>query len=104
MWADGREEDRRHARVHHAAANFARTVSREYHALMLFGTETGDCALPSWWFKRVLLHTEVSNETDLCGQMGVNKIAGTLGCTMLPPALMLYAVDPVGVAMMRPSA
>ena len=39
-----------------------------------------------------------------CGQMGVKRMAGTLGCTMEPPAATLYAVDPVGVANITPSA
>ena len=38
------------------------------------------------------------------GQMGVNKIAGTFGCTMEPPAATEYAVLPVGVASITPSA
>jgi hypothetical protein len=33
-----------------------------------------------------------------CGQMGVTKMDGTAGWTTLPPAAMLYAVEPVGVA------
>ena len=39
----------------------------------------------------------------LCGQMGVNRMHGTCGCTMEPPAARLYAVDPVGVATISPS-
>jgi hypothetical protein len=39
-----------------------------------------------------------------CGQMGVNRMAGTLGWTMEPPAATEYAVLPVGVASMTPSA
>ncbi len=37
------------------------------------------------------------------GQMGVKSSAGTPGCTMLPPAARLYAVEPVGVAIIKPS-
>lgn len=40
----------------------------------------------------------------LWGHTGVSSIAGTLGCTMLPPAATLYAVLPVGVASIMPSA
>jgi hypothetical protein len=36
--------------------------------------------------------------------MGVTTIAGTDGWTIGPPADSEYAVDPVGVATMRPSA
>ena len=36
--------------------------------------------------------------------MGVNRIAGTFGCTMEPPAATEYAVLPVGVASITPSA
>ena len=39
-----------------------------------------------------------------CAQIGVSVIAAWPGTTIGPPAAMLYAVDPVGVAMMRPSA
>jgi len=30
-----------------------------------------------------------------CGQMGVKMKAGTNGCSIEPPALKLYAVEPV---------
>ena len=36
--------------------------------------------------------------------MGVSRVQGTLGAAMGPPAAMLYAVLPVGVAMIKPSA
>ena len=36
--------------------------------------------------------------------MGVKRMAGTLGCTIDPPAATEYAVLPVGVASMTPSA
>ena len=36
--------------------------------------------------------------------MGVKSIAGTFGCTMEPPAATEYAVLPVGVASITPSA
>jgi hypothetical protein len=36
--------------------------------------------------------------------MGVRQIAGTEGNMMGPPAEREYAVDPVGVEMIRPSA
>lgn len=39
-----------------------------------------------------------------CGAMGVSRVPGTEGATMGPPADMLYAVEPEGVAMIRPSA
>lgn len=37
------------------------------------------------------------------GQMGVTMMAGTLGWIMDAPAATAYAVDPVGVEMIRPS-
>jgi hypothetical protein len=40
----------------------------------------------------------------LKGAMGVMIVQGTEGAIKLPPADMLYAVEPEGVAMMRPSA
>lgn len=36
--------------------------------------------------------------------MGVSRVPGTEGATMGPPADMLYAVEPDGVAMIKPSA
>ena len=41
---------------------------------------------------------------NVCGQMGVRQMALTVGKTMGPPAEREYAVEPVGVEMMRPSA
>jgi hypothetical protein len=42
-------------------------------------------------------------EVITCGQIGVNKIAPTVGCTGTPPAEREYAVDPVVVEIKRPS-
>ena len=39
----------------------------------------------------------------LCGQIGVMHMAATLGVMIGPPAATLYAVLPLGVAMMTPS-
>ena len=36
--------------------------------------------------------------------MGVSRVHGTLGAAMGPPAAMLYAVLPDGVAIIKPSA
>ncbi len=41
---------------------------------------------------------------SVCGAIGVSSSASTDGCTISPPAARLYAVDPVALAMMRPSA
>ena len=41
---------------------------------------------------------------SVCGAMGVRTIASALGWMMGPPAARLYAVEPVAVAMIRPSA
>src|SRR5947207_9459168 len=41
---------------------------------------------------------------SVCEQIGVSTMASTLGNTIGPPADSEYAVDPVGVEMMRPSA
>ena len=38
------------------------------------------------------------------GQMGVRRRDETRGCTMQPPLLRLYAVEPVGVLTRNPSA
>lgn len=40
----------------------------------------------------------------LRGQIGVRRMHLTTGWTMEPPAEREYAVEPVGVAKMRPSA
>src|SRR5919197_4353684 len=40
----------------------------------------------------------------VCGAIGVSSSASSVGCTIGPPAARLYAVDPVGVATIRPSA
>jgi hypothetical protein len=42
-------------------------------------------------------------ERDL-GHIGVIRIEGTNGCTIEPPELKLYAVEPVGVLRQTPSA
>ena len=47
--------------------------------------------------------TSGRNDSE-CGAMGVSSVLGTLGATMGPPALSEYAVDPDGVAMIKPSA
>jgi hypothetical protein len=39
----------------------------------------------------------------VCGQIGVITNAGTDGAIIGPPALMEYAVDPVGLATIKPS-
>src|SRR4029077_3521779 len=41
---------------------------------------------------------------SVCGQMAVTTMASTVGTTIGPPADMEYAVDPVGVLTMIPSA
>ncbi len=40
----------------------------------------------------------------MCGQMGVRQIAPTDGKMIGPPAESEYAVEPVGVATIKPSA
>src|SRR3954453_15677360 len=41
---------------------------------------------------------------SVCGQIAVTTIASTVGTTIGPPADIEYAVDPVGVLTMIPSA
>ena len=50
---------------------------------------------------RTWLESEMTagRNDNVCGQTGVIRIAGTLGATMQPPALIEYAVLPVGVAL-----
>ena len=47
--------------------------------------------------------TRARNDRE-CGAMGVMRVPATDGATMGPPADMLYAVLPLGVLMMSPSA
>ena len=56
-----------------------------------------------WMAISELSGTTSGRKERLCGAMGVMRVPGTLGATMGPPADMLYAVDPDGVAMIRPS-
>lgn len=49
------------------------------------------------------LSTAAHLKDRLWGAMGVITIHGTLGATIGPPADMLYAVEPEGVATMTPS-
>ena len=63
--------------------------------------------------ERELLNTSTvirsSSETisgladSMCGQIGVITVVFATGETTGPPALKLYPVEPVGVAMMTPS-
>jgi len=48
-------------------------------------------------------NTNGLNDNDR-GEIGVSNKDETRGCTMLPPALREYAVDPVGVETSIPSA
>lgn len=47
--------------------------------------------------------TNGRNDSE-CGATGVRRAQGTDGATTGPPTERLYAVEPDGVAMMRPSA
>ena len=42
--------------------------------------------------------------TSVCGQIGVATMQSTVGTTIGPPAESEYAVEPVGVERMIPSA
>ena len=48
--------------------------------------------------------TTIGLKDNECGQMGVMRIAGTAGWTIPAPAESEYAVEPVGVAIIMPSA
>src|ERR1019366_3605189 len=48
--------------------------------------------------------TTIGRIVSRCGQIGVTSIAFTVGITIGPPADRLYAVDPVGVDRITPSA
>ena len=52
----------------------------------------------------VLSGNNICRNESVCGQIGVIKRLGVSGCTIDPPADIEYAVDPVGVAMISPSA
>jgi hypothetical protein len=46
----------------------------------------------------------IGRKESVWGQIGVRRIAGICGWTSDPPAEREYAVDPVGVDTVRPSA
>ena len=48
--------------------------------------------------------TTTGRLVSVCGQIGVTTKARTSGVTIGPPAARVYAVEPVGVATMSPSA
>ena len=48
--------------------------------------------------------TSTGRLVSMCGQIGVRQMAGTDGKMIGPPAESEYAVEPVGVEMIRPSA
>ena len=48
--------------------------------------------------------TSTGRLVSVCGQMGVRQMAGTAGKITGPPADSEYAVEPVGVEMISPSA
>ncbi len=48
--------------------------------------------------------TAIGRWVSACGATGTSAKAGTCGSRIGPPADSAYAVDPVGVATMRPSA
>src|SRR5947208_16711602 len=48
--------------------------------------------------------TSTGRLVNMCGQIGVMHSAGTVGKMIGPPAESEYAVDPVGVEMISPSA
>src|SRR6185369_3566376 len=48
--------------------------------------------------------TSTGRLVSMCGQIGVRQMVGTDGKIIGPPALKEYAVDPVGVAIIKPSA
>ena len=41
---------------------------------------------------------------NVCGEIGTSDIAGKPGCRIGPPLESAYAVEPVGVAIIKPSA
>ena len=48
--------------------------------------------------------TTTGRSVKVCGQIGVITKASTAGCTIGPPAESEYAVEPVGVPTINPSA
>ena len=53
--------------------------------------------------RRVSLRT-IGRKLSVCGQIGVSRMPGMEGWVRGPPAEREYAVEPVGVEMMQPSA
>src|SRR3989475_13147564 len=57
------------------------------------------------WIVTTAVAAMTSGRTaSVCGQMAVTTIASTVGTTIGPPADIEYAVEPVGVLTMMPSA
>ena len=55
-------------------------------------------------FNVALSRSMTGRKDKVCGQIGVSNIEGTAGCTIALPAESEYAVLPVGVATIKPSA
>ena len=69
-------------------------------------THHAECRASSGTCKRIIDESgKISGRKDrVWGQTGVKRMQGTEGATIGPPALSEYAVDPVGVAIIIPSA
>ena len=64
----------------------------------------------SCWPGSIVIRTTASGRSttgrfdSVCGEIGDTSSTSTVGSTIGPPAESEYAVDPVGVATIRPSA
>ena len=69
-------------------------------------THHAECRASSGTCKRIIDESgKIRGRKDrVWGQTGVKRMQGTEGATIGPPALSEYAVDPVGVAIIIPSA
>lgn len=54
--------------------------------------------------ERIITGTTTGLKERVCGHIGVSAMHGTVGDMRDPPAEMLYAVEPVGVLKIMPSA
>ena len=88
-----------------AAADHAIVVEQRLAHLSIHG-EKRLPSLGAWQTISITLlsGTSTGRLVSMCGHTGVMQMAATAGNTIGPPAESEYAVEPVGVAMISPSA
>ena len=81
------------------------TLSRSITSLLPSWAKRNGCPLVvTWAVISTRLGRTMGRVVRVCGAMGVSAITPESGARRGPPAAREYAVEPVGVATMRPSA